>query len=111
MLFHYRHVDGVASGEVLILKYDLLRSFYHGGIDREHLVDDPEQRIESGLNGSTTIYGDIAVKNFLQDLRVRNQPLLPSYEIFDQTLCIGLVRVRCPYEIHRDVGIYEDHGR
>jgi hypothetical protein len=52
-----------------------LRALHGNLINRENLVDDPEQSIECRLDGIAPIYGDIAMKNLLKHLGVGNKTL------------------------------------
>jgi hypothetical protein len=51
------------------------------------------------------IDGDITVQNFLQYLRVSDQALALTDQLFQQSLRVGLMRPRSPNEVHRNVGI------
>jgi len=55
------------------------------------------------LDGIAAVDGDIPVQDLLQDLGIRNQALSVADKIFEQSLRVGLVRVRRADQIHWDI--------
>ena len=53
----------------------------------------------------------VAVEYLLQDFGVGHQTLSPAYQFLQESLSIRLVRVRRAHQIHRDIGIDENHER
>ena len=111
VLLHHGKMQGISSREPARAQYDLFRALGRGQIDRHHLIDDSEQGVECRLNGITAIDGDVAVKYFLQDFRVRDETYALAEQPLEQSLGIALVRMRGPDEIHRDIRVDEYHLR
>jgi hypothetical protein len=78
-------------------------------IHSEDLVDDLEQHLETRLDRIASIDGDIAVKNLLQDLGIGDEPSFFGDGTFEKTTSVDLVRMLPAYQVHRDVGVHQDH--
>src|SRR5215470_260526 len=50
------------------------------------------------------------MQNFLEHLSVGNKPSFFHRQLFQQKPGFGFIRMRCTNQVHRDVGIDEDHG-
>lgn len=111
MLFHHRHVYGIPSREPPVTQNNLLGAFHGRVSDGQNFIDDSKQCIESGLDGVAPIDGHVPVQYFLQDFGVGHQTLSAAYQFLQQSLSIRLVPVRRTHQIHRDIGIDENHER
>jgi len=87
------------------------RTGWPNRIHGQHLVGNSEQSVERRLDGVPTIDSDVAVQYLLQDLGIRNQALSIADQLFEQSLRVGLVRMRRANEIHWNVRIDQNHGR
>ena len=59
---------------------------YANALGGQFVVDDTEQRIECRLNRITTIYCDVTIENFLQNLGIGDQSLSFANEFLDPSL-------------------------
>ena len=109
MPFHDRQMKRVSSRQARISQDDSLRPFEIGQLDGEDLVGDSEDCIEGRLDRVAPADGDIPVENLLKHFRVRDEPFFERKTLFQQLLGVPLVRMRRPYQVHRDVRIEEDH--
>jgi hypothetical protein len=107
---HDRQVEGVAGGQSLRLQQDVARSLNIQKIDCENLVNDLEKDVERWLDRLAPSNRVVAMQDLLEHLGVRHQTFLSRDRTFQQLLCFGLVRVGGPDEIHRDVGVDENHA-
>lgn len=101
----------VAGRKLSISQNNLLRTLHHDAVHRQHLIDDTEQSVESWLNCVAAIDCNISVQDFLQDLGIGNQTLTVGDQLLEQTLRVRFVRMRCANQIHRDIGVDQNHGR
>jgi hypothetical protein len=53
----------------------LFRTLCDGPINGQHLMHDADQSVEHGLNCVAAVDGDVAVQDFLENLRAGNQAL------------------------------------
>ncbi len=109
MMFHHGQVDCIAGRKPIVSEDELFSSFRGGKIHWEYFVHRVEQRVERRLYVATAINGDVAMKNFLQHLRVSDEALPLADQPFQQTLAIGFMGTRRAHQIHRDVGIDQNH--
>jgi len=110
MMFHDGSMNRVARRQLPMPQHNLFRTLDHSPINRQHLIDDAKQRVECWLDGIAAVDRDVAVQNFLQHFGIGNQALALADQLFEQSLRVALVRVRRAHEIHRDVGVDENHG-
>jgi len=103
-------MHGIPSGQAPVCEKNLFSPLDNGTVNREHFIDYAQKRIESRLNILTAIDRVITVQNLLQDLGVRYKPLALVHVFFQQALRISFVRPRSAHQIHRDVGINQNHG-
>ena len=87
-------------------EHDVFGALDIGTRHRQHLVHDPEQRVERRLNALASVDGDIAMQDFLQDLGARHETFLSDDRRFQHPLRVCLVRMG---EVHGNVGVDEDH--
>jgi len=78
-------------------------------LDWQHGVNDIQQGVEGGLDGVESVDAAVAVEDLLKDLGVGDEPLAISDESFKHPLGVDFVRVRGSHEVHRNVGVDEDH--
>jgi hypothetical protein len=103
MLLHDRQMYCIASGHLPVPHDYLFRAFRCSPINGQHLIGNAKQSVERRLDGIAAVYGDVAMQDFLQDLGIGNQALSVADEIFEQSLRVGLVRMRRAHEIHWDI--------
>jgi hypothetical protein len=103
MLLHDRQMHRIASGHLPVPHDYLFRAFRCSPINGQHLIGNAKQSVERRLDGIAAVYGDVAMQDFLQDLGIGNQALSVADEIFEQSLRVGLVRMRRAHEIHWDI--------
>jgi hypothetical protein len=103
MRVHDRQVQRVAGRQANGSEHNGLGSLDDCAINRKDLIDDTEQGVERRLDRVTAVDGDVAMQNLLEDLRVRHETLASRDRLFQESLCVGLVGVRRPHEIHRNV--------
>lgn len=103
MLLHDRQMHRITSGYVPVPHDNLFRAFRRGAINRQHLIGDAKQSVKGGLDGIAAVDGDVPVQDLLQDLGICNQALSVANKMFEQSLRVGLVRVRSADQIHWDI--------
>jgi hypothetical protein len=86
-------------------------AFDDGGVDGEYLVNHPDQRIEGGLNRVAPVDGHVTMQDLLQHLGIGDEALTVRDALLEESLGVGLVRVHGANEVHRNVGIDQDHRR
>jgi len=111
LLLHDGDVQRVSSRQTAMTHHDVLGSLGGGAVDRQHLVDDVQERIECRLNRIAPIDRDIAVQDLLQNFCVRYEALTAADEFFERALRVDLMRMRRANQVHRHIGIDEDHSR
>ena len=70
MLLHNGEVDAITCREMPISQNDLFRPLYNGMVDRQHLIHERQQRIESRLDGVAAIDGHVPVQDLLKHFGV-----------------------------------------
>lgn len=107
---HDRRVERIASGEPGRSEQDVTCPLKVQKVDREDLVDNPQKNVESRLDRLAATDRVIPIENFLKYFSVCNQPFPRFDRPFDHLLRPELVRVIGPDEVHRNVGVDEDHA-
>lgn len=79
-------------------------------LDGIHRVHDAEKRVERRLNGITTIDDRVAVENLLENFGSADKTFTIVDRALQQPLRITLMRMRRSHQVHRDVGVDQDHG-
>lgn len=74
-MVHHSKVNCVPSRQSNAGRHNVFRQQHVFLFDRENIIDDREKRIEGGLNGITGHNSNRAMHNFLEHLRVGEQPL------------------------------------
>ncbi len=110
MPFHNGEMHGIACGEMPTSENNFFRTLNMCALYSQHLIRQSQQGVECGLNRVAAIDGSIAMENFLQHFGVSNQALALAHQFFEPSLCVASMGVRGTDEIHRNVGIDEDHG-
>ena len=111
MVFHDGQMHSITRRHMSMTHENFLCALCCGQINGQHLVGNTEQSVERRLDGVPTIDSDVAVQYLLQDLGIRNQALSIANQLFEQSLCVGFVRMRRANQIHWDVRIDQNHGR
>ncbi len=109
MLLHDRKVQGIARRESPVTKDDLLGTLEDGVVDGQYLIDYAKQGIKCRLNGIAAVNRNVAMQDLLQYLGIGNQALALAEEFLDPALRVYLMRVRSAYQVHRNIGIDQDH--
>lgn len=111
MVFHHRDVHAVASREQSGILSNLRGTKHISPLDREHLVNNVQQRLKCRPDGLPPIDGCVAVQHLLQDFRVGYKSLPAGNQSSEDELRLTLVRVWGPDKVHRDVRVDEDQLR
>lgn len=111
MFFHYRQVYGITCGHPPTAQDNFLGTLSNSAINRQDLINYPEECVERRLNSIMAADGDIAVQNLLKDLGIGHQSLAIANQSFKQSLRVALVGMRRTHQIHRNVRINQNHGR
>ena len=90
-------------------KDNLLRALKDATVNGQDFIDHTEKRIKGRLNGIAAIDGNIAMQYLLEHFGVGDQALAPAEQFFQQSLRIDFMRVRPAYQVHRNIGIDQDH--
>ena len=98
------------ADRVLVAKEDVLACLRVIEVDGQDAVDHAEQQVECGLDGLAAPDGRVAVADLLEHFGVGQQHLSRRDGAFEQALRIQLVRVGGADEVHRDVGVEQDHS-
>ena len=111
MVFHDGQTHSITRRHMSMTHDNFLCALCCGQINGQHLVGNTEQSVERRLDGVPTIDSDVAVQHLFEDLGIRNQALSIANQLFEQSLRIGLVRMRPANQIHWNVRIDQNHGR
>ena len=111
LAFHDCDVKGIAGRQPAIPEDDRLGAIDSAEIDREHVVDNTEEGIERRLDGIATVDRHVAMQKFLEHFRVCHQSLAIRDGVLEDSLGIDFPSVRAADQVHRDVGVDEDHAR
>ncbi len=109
MLLHDGQMERIARRQASMSEDNLLGALSGRPRDVEHLINDAEQGVKGGLDSVSAVNGDIPMKDLLQDLGVGDEPLTIIYQLFEQSLRVALAGVGCAHEIHRNIGIDQNH--
>lgn len=110
VLSHDGEMDGIPRCQFGMADDDVSSTLGDLEINREHLVDDLQQDFEARLNSVAAVNRDIAVKNLLQDLGIGDEALFFGDGTFEKTTSVDLVRMLPADQVHRDVGVHQDHS-
>lgn len=110
VLLHYCQMHRITCGESVVGEYNLLRPLHRGSIHGQDVVNAIQQSVERWLDVLTTVNREVAMQDFLQYLCVCDESLPLTHELFDSALRVNLKRTRRPDQIHRDIGVNQNHG-
>ncbi len=110
MTFHDGKVNGVTGRDPPMAEDNFFRAFDDGPIDSQHLIDDAKERVKCGLDGVAAVDRNVAVQDLLKRFGIRNQALPLADQLLEPSLRVAFARMRRAHEIHRDVGVDQDHG-
>ena len=110
MLLHRGQMHCITRGHLPAPHHNLFRALGCGPVHGRHLIGDAKQSIECGLDGIAPVYCHIAIQNLLQYLGICDQALPAAEQVFEQSLCVGLVRMGSPNEVHGDVRVDQNQG-
>ena len=78
-------------------------------LDRIHDVDDGQECIERGVDVLGTPNGRVPMQDLLEDLGIGAERFAGGDGVFECPTSGLLVRMGRPDQVHRDVGVDEDH--
>ena len=110
MIFHYSKVDSIARGQPRVPQHNIFGALDRNPIHGQDLIDHAKQGIECRLNGIEPVNRNVAVQDFLQDFRIRYEPLALADQFFKQSLRVSLVKMWSAYQIHGDIRVDQNHG-
>jgi len=110
MLLHHGEMHRIACGQLVVSQDNSLRAFHIFLINRQHLIHNRKQCVESQLDCVPAVDGNVTVQNFLEHLGIGDQWLAVRDQPFENSLCVGLVHVRRADKIHWDIRIDQNHG-
>jgi len=90
-------------------KNDPLSTLEDGVVDGQYFIDHAKQRIKRWLNGVAAVDGNIAMQYFLEHFCVGDQALAVAQQLLHPSLRVDLMRMGSAYQVHRNVGIDQDH--
>src|SRR6185369_6886008 len=109
VLLHDGHMKSITCREFAVSQDDGLRLLDGPTVNIQHFINNSEDGIEGRLYRVATINSDIAMKDFLQNLGVGDKAFAVCNQAFQKALSVNFVAVRRTHQIHRNVGINEDH--
>jgi len=109
MMFHDGEMDGVASGKLPVPKDNLLGTLGNAPINRQHLIDNTEERIKRWLDSIAAVDCNVAMQDLLKHFGVRNQALAVTDQLLEPSLRVALVRMSGADQIHRNIGVDQNH--
>ena len=110
MLLHRRQMHGITRGHLPAPHHNLFRALGGDPVHGQYLIGDAQQNIECGLDGIAPVYGHIAMQDLLQYLGICDKALPVADQVFEQALCVGLVRMGSPNEVHGDIRVDQNQG-
>lgn len=110
MMFHDGEMHGIPCRQLPMPQDNLFRTFGDGPIHGQHLIDDAEQGVKRRLDCVAAVDGNVAVQDLLKHFGIRNEALPVADQFLEQALRVALMRMRRTNEIHRDVGVDQNHG-
>ena len=109
VLAHDSYVNGITRRQIRMTDDDVPCPFDDLEVHRQHVIDDLEQHLEAWLDRIAAIDRHVTVKDFLENLGIGDKPAFFGDRPFEQTASIDLVRVFAAHQVHRDVGVNENH--
>jgi hypothetical protein len=106
---HDGEMESISRREPPASEQDPLGALDVGRLHREHVVTDSQKRVESRLDGVAAVDGGVAVENFLEHFGVGHEAFPFGQAPLEHPLRARLVGVRSAHEVHRNVGVEEDH--
>ncbi len=107
---HDGEVNGIPSREIRVTDHDVPGTLDNLEVHRQHLVDKLEQDLEARLDGVASVNRHVSVEDFLEDLGVGDQPSSLGDGPLEKAPRIDLVRVLRAHQVHRNVGVDQDHS-
>ena len=109
MAGHDGNVQRISCGQALIAQNNVLGVLHVNTLNRQHVVHHAEDRIKSRLNRLALVDCHVPMTDLLQHLGVGDEPFSSRQRRLQQTLRIELVRVCGTHQIHRNIGVDQDH--
>jgi len=110
VLAHDSYMNGISRRQIRVADDDVPSTFDDLEIHRQHIIDDLEQYFEARLDGIAAIDGNKTVKDLLHDIGIGDEPALLGDGSFEQTASIDLVRMLRTHQVHRNIGVDQDHS-
>ena len=109
VVFHDCDVKRVTSGQRRAVLSDFASPEGVLFLDPNHFIDYGQCGLECGSDCFPSSDRCIAMNDFLQYLRVRNQPFASRDETLQQDLSLRFVRMRRADQVHGNVGVDKGH--
>ncbi len=106
---HDRRMKGIARRKGRMASEDLPRILDVGKFDREHLFRQRSENVPRIPDRFQPPYGRVAVEDLLEHLGIGHESLTGSDQVFELSLGGELEGMGRPDQVHRDVGVEEDH--
>src|SRR5260370_8139676 len=101
LVFRHGDVDGVPGGKRKSILHDLSGALHVALFHREHVVNDIQEYLKRRPDGISPVDGRIAIKDFLQPLRIGDQSLSDRSQPFHPYLPPHLASMSAPTPSHR----------
>ena len=106
---HHGKMECIARGQPSVPEDYGLGSLHRHKIDREDLVHDAKKRLERWMYRLATFNRRVPMKDLLHNLRIRYELLSLVDQPFQEPSCVLFVRVGRAHQVHRDIGVDENH--
>ncbi len=110
LLLHDGEMESIARRHMGAPEDNFLGALHCRYVHGEHLIDNSEQGIKRRLNGIPAIDSGVSVQDFLENFGIGDEAFAVADQPFKEALRVGLVRMVRADQVHRDIGIDEDHG-
>jgi hypothetical protein len=110
VLAHDSYVNGISRVQIRMADDDVPSPFDDLEVHRQHVIDNLEQHVEAWLDRIAAINRYVTVKDLLQNLGIGDEPAFFGDRSFEQTTSVNLMRVFGAHQVHRDVGVNENHS-
>src|SRR3982750_2638679 len=110
MPLHNGDVNAIACRQQRRILHDLPRPQHVCLLDCQNIVYNIQQHVEGWPDRVSSADRGVTMNDLLQYLSVGHQTLSRRNKTLQQELRLGLVRVRGPNEVHRNVGVHENQG-
>jgi hypothetical protein len=109
VLPHYGDMESIARRESPARQEFIARTLHRAEIDRQHLVDDRQEHVESRLNRVGSVDCSVPMQDLLEYLGVGDQLIPIGDKALHRPLRIDLVGVSRADEVHRNIRVDKNH--